>query len=156
MPAYPTHTLFAHMALRALADDGHPLVGSALRHPALFRVAGIAGGDIQCMPYQVCGSCGAPYRHDQKGARRYLACGKEALEDFRFEVSDGRRLTGRDVELDLYANTHLVLYRRHRGYGVAPAANAKPGPPEQPLPQQAVNHLAFTLMDADRVAGRSG
>lgn len=156
MPAYPTHTLFSHMALRALADARHPLADVCLRHAALFRVGGIAGCDIQCMPYQVCAACGAPYRHDQQERRRCLVCNADGLEDFHFEVSDGRRPTRRDVERDLYANTHLVLYRRHRGYGVAPEARDRPGPPEQPLPRQAVEHLAFTLMDAERVAGKAG
>src|SRR5687768_5861426 len=110
MPAYPTHTFFSHLALQALIDERHPLAMAAERHAALFRIAGIAGCDIQCMPYQVCDHCDAPYRHDQKQNRTCLACKRAALKDFSFKVSDGRRLTRRDVERDLYANTHLVLY----------------------------------------------
>lgn len=171
MPAYVTHTLFSHLALQALLEARHPLGEVALHHAALFRVAGIAGCDIQCMPYQVCSNCKAPYRHDQNPSglrlpsglslgvedrvgdkrRSCLACRKEALEDFKFKVSDGRILTRRDVERDLYGNTHLVLYRSFRGYGVRPKTPA--GPAEQPLPRQVIDHLAFTLMDAEKIAG---
>jgi hypothetical protein len=154
MPAYVTHTMFSHLCLQALLEAGHPLAGAATRHASLFRVAGIAGCDIQCMPYQVCRECQAPYRHDQKDSRACLACGKGALEDFRFEVADGRRLTRRDVERDFYGNTHLVLYRSFRGYGVRPRTPA--GPAEEPFPQQVVDHLTFSLADAQRVAGKAG
>src|ERR1044071_8440367 len=111
MPAYVTHTLFSRIALEALRTSGHPLWALARKHAALFRVAGIAGCDIQCMPYQICRECHAPYRHDQEKSRKCLVCGKDALEDFTFDVSDGRKLTRRDIERDLYGNTHLVLYR---------------------------------------------
>ena len=155
MPAYVTHTLFSHLCLQALLDSRHALAGVAERHAALFRVAGIAGCDIQCMPYQVCRECQAPYRHDQQKSRTCLACGKEgALEDFQFAVSDGRILTRRDVERDLYGNTHLVLYRSFRGYGVKPRTPV--GPAEQPFPQQVIDHLAFCLADAERVARKTG
>src|SRR6185436_973432 len=100
MPAYPTHTLFSHLALQALIDERHPLARIASRHRALFRIAGIAGCDIQCMPYQICDHCGAPYRHNQKENRTCLVCKHEALKDFYFKVSDGRRLTRVDVERD--------------------------------------------------------
>lgn len=152
MPAYPTHTLFSHLALQALSDARHPLASTASRHAALFRIAGIAGCDIQCMPYQICGHCDAPYRHDQQGKRTCLVCGRDALRDFLFKVSDGRRLTRRDIERDLYANTHLVLRRVYHGYGVSPGTPA--GPKEQPFPRQVVQHLANCLRDAEKVARR--
>jgi hypothetical protein len=154
MPAYVTHTLFAQLCLEALAEARHPLSGPARRHAGLFRVAGIAGCDIQCMPYQVCRACEAPYRHDQGRSRRCLVCGREALEDFSFDAG-GRRMGRREVEQELYGNTHLVLYRKYRGYGVPPELN-KPGPAQQPLPRHAVSHLANTLRDAEAVAGKSG
>src|SRR5688572_769835 len=47
MPAYPTHSFFSHLALQALIDGRQPLAEVAARHDALFRVAGIAGCDIQ-------------------------------------------------------------------------------------------------------------
>ena len=152
MPAYPTHTFFSHLALQALVDAHHPLAPIAARHEALFRIAGIAGCDIQCMPYQICDHCDAPYRHDQKESRRCLVCGRETLRDFYFKVSDGRRLTRRDIERDLYANTHLVLRRQYRGYGVPP--NTPAGPAEQPFPPQVISHLANCLRDAEKIAGK--
>jgi hypothetical protein len=152
VPAYPTHSFFSHLALQALIDARHPLAGAASRHEALFRIAGIAGCDIQCMPYQVCTHCEAPYRHDQKENRTCLVCHREALKDFSFKVSDGRKLTRRDVERDLYGNTHLVLYRQYQGYGVP--RNVAAGSAEQPFPNQVIRHLANTLRDAEKVAGR--
>ena len=133
MPAYPTHTLFSHMALLALQDARHPLAGAAHEHAGLFRVAGIAGCDIQCMPYQLCRNCQAPYRHNQKEKRTCLVCGKESLDDFSFAVRSGRRLRRVDVERDYYRHTHLVL-GRYAGYGVDPKTPS--GPPEQPFPEQ--------------------
>lgn len=154
MPAYPTHVLFAQMALQALADSEHPLAGLAQQHRALFRVASIAGCDVQCMPYQTCRQCGALYRHDQQDSRKCLVCGGDnVLEQFTLTTRRGRTICRREVEHDLYGNTHLVLYRKYRGYGVADPRGKAQGP-EQPFPQQVVNHLAFCLMDADRVAGR--
>jgi hypothetical protein len=141
------------MALLALSDAQHPLAGVAHQHEAMFRVAGIAGCDIQCMPYHVCKECDAPYRHDQRESRRCLVCGNHALERFSFRVSDGRRLTRVDVERDYYRNTHLVLGRRApAGYGVDPKAGS--GPPEQPFPQQVVRHLANVLRDAEKIPPR--
>lgn len=152
MPAYPTHTFFSHLALQALLDAGHPLAAAAARHEALFRIAGIAGADIQCMPYQVCGHCAAPYRHDQKLSRTCLVCHRAALKDFSFKVSDGRRLTRVDIERDLYANTHLVLHRKYHGYGVPPSTPA--GLAEQPFPEQVIRHLANCLRDAQKMGGQ--
>src|SRR5688500_9369241 len=152
MPAYVTHTLFSHIAMQALLDARHPLATVAARHAGLVRVAGIAGCDIQCMPYQVCRECEAPYRHDQAASRKCVVCGKEALEDFQFETSNGRKLTRRDVERELYGNTHLVIYRAFRGYGVRPRTPA--GDARQPFPKQVIDHVAFTLMDAERIAGK--
>src|SRR5688572_30692342 len=118
------------MALLALQEARHPLAPIAARHSAMFRVAGIAGADIQCMPYHICGACDAPYRHAQK-SKMCLVCGKEALQEFSFTTADGRRLTRPDIERDHYRNTHLVLGRRMAaGYGVDPKATA--GPAEQP------------------------
>jgi hypothetical protein len=152
MPAFVTHTLFAHMALQALREARHPLASIAETHAGLFRTAAIAGCDIQCMPYQVCRHCNAPYRHDQEENRRCLVCGREKLEDFVFQVSDGHRLKRRDIERDLYGNTHLVLHRKYLGYGVR--SGAPPGPAEQPFPEQVVRHVANALHDGERVAGR--
>src|SRR5688500_11088329 len=118
MPAYPTHSFFSHLCLQALIEQKHPWAGIAQDHAALFRIAGIAGADIQCMPYQVCAHCETPYRHDQRENRKCLICGRDALAEFSFTVSDGRRLQRRYIEEHLYANTHLVLYRTFRGYGV--------------------------------------
>lgn len=134
-------------------DARHPLAGAAAHHEALFRIAGIAGCDIQCMPYQICSHCGAPYRHDQKESRTCLVCKRETLKDFSFKVSDGRRLMRVDVERDLYANTHLVLRRKYLGYGVPP--NTPPGPAEQPFPPQVIRHLANTLRDAKKIGERN-
>jgi hypothetical protein len=154
MPAYPTHSFFSHLALQALIEAKHPLAGFAQDHAALFRIAGIAGADIQCMPYQVCGHCKAPYRHDQKSNRVCLVCKHAALQDFYFRVRDGRRLTRRDVEENLYANTHLVLYRNYRGYGVPRSKIHEAASTDQPFPAQVVNHVANCLRDAPKVAGR--
>jgi hypothetical protein len=154
MPAYPTHSFFSHLALQALLEAKHPWAAMADSHASLFRVAGIAGADIQCMPYQICGNCQSPYRHDQKSNQICLVCGKAALRDFEFQVSDGRRLTRRDVERDLYGNTHLVLYRTYRGYGVAPEKLKQRHSPEQPFPDQVVAHLANCLRDAEKVGGK--
>jgi hypothetical protein len=153
MPAYPTHTFFSHLALRALIDQRHPLAGVVLRHDALFRVAGIAGCDIQCMPYQVCTHCHAAYRHNQKENRLCLVCHHQTLRDFYFKVSDGRWFARVDVERDLYANTHLVIYQKYRGYGVAP--NTPPGSAAQPFPDQVIRHLANCLRDAPKIAVRN-
>jgi hypothetical protein len=151
VPAYTTHTLFSHMALLALQEARHPLAAIAARHAGLFRVAGIAGADIQCMPYHVCTACDAAYRHRQQ-TTRCLVCGNEALQEFSFAVADGRRLTRADVERDYYRNTHLVLGRRGPGgYGVSP--NVPAGPAEQPFPNQVVRHLANMFRDAEKVAG---
>lgn len=150
VPAYPTHTLFSHMALLALCEAGHPFAAVAQQRAAMFRIAGIAGCDVQCMPYQVCQNCDAPYRHNQGANRKCLVCGKETLEDFHFTVSDGRRLTRVDVERHYYRNTHLVLGRRTAaGYGVDPRVES--GPAEQPFPPQVVQHLANMLRDAEKV-----
>ena len=138
------------MALLALQEVRHPLAQAAQKHAALFRIAGIAGCDIQCMPYQVCRKCDAPYRHNQKQNRTCLVCGKAALEDFSFAVANGRRLTRTEVERDYYRHTHLVL-GRYTGYGVRP--DPPSGPPEQPFPDQVVRHLANMLRDAPKVAG---
>lgn len=150
MPAYPTHTFFSHLVLQGLLDTGNPLAGVALRHAALFRIAGIAGCDIQCMPYQICRNCQAPYRHDQGKSKTCLVCRKEALEDFSFQTADGRQFTRRDIERDFYGHTHLVLYRSYRGYGVPKSQPA--GPPSQPFPNQVIRHLANCLRDAKRTA----
>lgn len=151
MPAYPTHTFFSHLVLQALLNERHALAPIAARHAALFRIAGIAGCDIQCMPYQICRQCGAPYRHNQKENRTCLVCRRDALEDFSFQACGGRSLTRVDVERLFYSHTHLVLHNHYRGYGVAPRTPA--GPPEQPFPDQVVRHLANCLRDAEKVAG---
>jgi hypothetical protein len=147
MPAYPTHTLFSHMALVALQEVGHPLAAVVREHEALFRIAGIAGCDIQCMPYQVCRKCKAPYRHNQKEKRTCLVCGKGALEDFSFAVADGRRLRRVDVERNYYRHTHLVL-GRYAGYGVDPK-DSHSSSLHQPFPDQVVRHLSNVLRDAE-------
>lgn len=151
MPAYPTHTLFSHMALVALVESRHPLAGVAQAHASTFRIAGIAGCDIQCMPYQVCRNCDAPYRHNQRENRVCLVCGEPALEEFSVPLPNGSRIKRVDIERDLYRNTHLVLGRRPRAYGVAP--NTPAGPPDQPFPPQVVRHLANVLRDAEKIAG---
>jgi hypothetical protein len=140
------------MALLALSDARHPFAAIAYQHAAMFRVAGIAGCDIQCMPYQVCRNCKAPYRHNQRESRKCLVCGKETLEQFQFKVSDGRRLTRVDIERDYYRNTHLVLGRRSAGgYGVDPEVGS--GSVEQPFPDQVVRHLANMFRDAEKIGG---
>lgn len=149
MPAFPTHTLFAHMALDALIAARHPLAGVAARRAAVLRVAATVGCDIQCMPYQTCQGCEAWYRHDRKSDRKCLVCGEEALADYFVDIRDGRRLKRTDIERDYYRHTHLVL-GHDRGYGVDP--KTAPGPEEQPFPQQVVDHLTFCLKDAERAA----
>lgn len=151
MPAYPTHTLFSHMALLALADAGHPLARVAQHHQGMFRIAGIAGCDIQCMPYQVCQNCEAPYRHNQQENRKCLVCGKNALKNFFVALEDERQIGRVEIERNLYRNTHLVLGRRPRPYGVDPKIPA--GPAEQPFPEQVVRHLTNVLRDAEKIAG---
>lgn len=139
------------MALLALLEARHPLAAIAARHAPWFRVAGIAGADVQCMPYQICGACDAPYRHAQK-ANRCLVCGHDALQEFSFTVADGRRLTRAQIERDYYRNTHLVLGRRTQGgYGVDPGTPV--GPAEQPFPSQVVCHLANMFRDAAKIGG---
>lgn len=154
MPAYPTHSFFSHLALQALIDSHHPLAGFAQSNAALFRIAGIAGADIQCMPYQICRHCRSPYRHDQKSNNICLVCQQPGLEDFHFRVRDGRTLTRRDIEENLYANTHLVLYRNYHGYGVPRSRIHAAASVDHPFPAQVVNHLANCLRDAPKVAGR--
>ena len=152
MPAYPTHTLFSHLALLGLAEAGHPLAPLALKHAGLFRVAGIAGCDIQCMPYQICRNCEAPYRHNQLQNRTCRVCGETALADFFVTTADKRRVSRADIERDLYRNTHLIL-GRYRGYGVDPKA-PKSNNPDQPFPQQVVQHLANLFRDATKIGGK--
>lgn len=137
----------------ALVDARHPLAEVVQEHAALFRIAGIAGCDIQCMPYQVCRHCRAPYRHNQKENRKCLVCGQNALEEFSFGISDSRRLTRVMIERDYYRNTHLVL-GRYRGYGVNPSADSDRGRPrpQHPFPMQVVQHLANVLRDAKTTA----
>ena len=151
MPAYTTHTLFSHLALLALAESKHPLAGIAQKHAPLFRVAGIAGADIQCMPYQICTACEAPYRHDQKENKRCLVCGEEKLEDFTFITRHRRVLKRKEIERQYYGNTHLVLYQSYRGYGVKPDEIRKAYSSEHPFPQQVVQHLANCLRDAAKI-----
>ncbi|HKQ39949.1 MAG TPA: hypothetical protein VJ063_17860 [Verrucomicrobiae bacterium] len=140
------------MALLALQEAQHPFAGIAQQHAGMFRVAGIAGCDIQCMPYQICRHCDAPYRHNQGESKKCLLCAKDALETFRFSVRDGRSLTRVDVERDYYRNTHLVLGRSAGAYGVNPKEPS--GSADQPFPRQVVQHLANMLRDSNTVPPR--
>ena len=151
MPAYPTHTLFSHLCLQALSEEKHPWAGVAQHNAALFRVAGIAGADIQCMPYQICENCQTPYRHDRVPKSACLICGAATLNEFSFRTRTGQQITRRYIEEHLYGNTHLVLYRKFGGYGVPREKIHESSNPDQPFPDQVVEHLANCFRDSRRV-----